>query len=531
MSPARAVVLVILLAGGGRVAVSARIDPSIGRVSGTVRTSQDGTYLAGALVTLRDPVSQTEARSTYSDGRGSFVLDEIPPGRFELVATKPGFLRGVYGSTRTGIPGVPVVIKETARLEGLNIDLARAGSIAGAVKTIDAYRRIGGAIALALQRDRIRADGIEVAAETRVDDRGHFEVGGLPPGEYTIAVTPGPHERLATGDIADGTTLLGGGRDLRSVKWLTLRPTENLTGVEVWLPETSHSKLLLRIVGGETPSNSGTLTVEPLLDILPNLNRTRRTFRGGQVSTAAPPGRYLITAVQESGVTSRVGSGVVEVYPGHDAELSIVLGPAAAIQGTIRHGENALTQGRVTVAELASGRFFTTALDSTGRFNLRNLPVGSYKLMLASERPFGRLWRIIDVSIDGRRVDGSAVYLGTARLAAVEISITEVSGTFVGSIESRNTPAVGLFMHLLNTSNPSPMPAYVARTATDGSFVVTGIEPGTYRLVVTTEYSASFPREVEPGALTDRAWILEFKEGTVLERKFAVRVSGYSLER
>jgi Carboxypeptidase regulatory-like domain len=64
--------------------------PSTSVLSGTV-TDTDEAIISGAQITLQDTESRGAARTTQSDGTGAFSFFALPPGRYLVKITAPGF--------------------------------------------------------------------------------------------------------------------------------------------------------------------------------------------------------------------------------------------------------------------------------------------------------------------------------------------------------------------------------------------------------------------------------------------------------
>src|SRR5579883_774032 len=69
-----------------------------GRVNGTV-TDSAGKVVPAVAVTLRNLDEGAERRTT-SSGAGTFVIPSLPPGRYSLVASAPGFQQYVVPEFR-----------------------------------------------------------------------------------------------------------------------------------------------------------------------------------------------------------------------------------------------------------------------------------------------------------------------------------------------------------------------------------------------------------------------------------------------
>jgi hypothetical protein len=82
----------------GRVALQpaqdTRSSPN-GRVVATVTTLEGTVSLPGAQVDLREQPGNTVLATTLSDGAGQVAFPDVPPGRYTLVAVRPGFVDSI----------------------------------------------------------------------------------------------------------------------------------------------------------------------------------------------------------------------------------------------------------------------------------------------------------------------------------------------------------------------------------------------------------------------------------------------------
>src|SRR4051812_8284249 len=53
-----------------------------------------------------------EAKSISTTADGLFEFKDLPPGRYTIAASKPGYIRLQYGQKRPGEPGRPVQLAE-----------------------------------------------------------------------------------------------------------------------------------------------------------------------------------------------------------------------------------------------------------------------------------------------------------------------------------------------------------------------------------------------------------------------------------
>ena len=142
-------------------------------ITGRVVADDSGDPVANARVVLNLSGSQDRVVAV-SERDGRFVLP-VPPGRHNIVATKPRFARG----QATAVAGT----------EGVEIRLRRGAAISGRI--IDEFGDPVVAAAVFVETGRSAA----VVATTRTDDRGEYRIGGLSAGTFSVSVmTVGPPE-------------------------------------------------------------------------------------------------------------------------------------------------------------------------------------------------------------------------------------------------------------------------------------------------------------------------------------------------
>jgi len=119
-----------------------------GGVKGKVRTAK-GEGIAAATITAKQ--QGEDVKSTTSDEKGNFVLENLKAGTYNLVFTKNGFSSGVLNN-------VEVKKKKTSDLGGrlvLTVDQGTQVIIKGSVFAADG-RSVGGA---EIKIERITSDG------------------------------------------------------------------------------------------------------------------------------------------------------------------------------------------------------------------------------------------------------------------------------------------------------------------------------------------------------------------------------------
>ena len=125
-----------------------------------------------------------EGRTASTNGLGKFEIRELPAGRFNLTASRAGYLPMAFGQSRIGEPGRPIELTDTQILENSDIVLPHTALISGHILD-EAEEPLAGANVLTLQVNG-RRRLTPVRGNAISDDAGQFRLSGLEPGEYYI---------------------------------------------------------------------------------------------------------------------------------------------------------------------------------------------------------------------------------------------------------------------------------------------------------------------------------------------------------
>jgi len=420
-----------------------------------------------------------------TDNDGRVVFRNLEAGNYLLTALRPGYVRTFYGSPLPGRgPGVAVTVLDGQRVTGVRIRMVRGSVITGVVRnatgrpapnqTVRAIpvRSAGGerrAISLELEGSMTTNAAANSGAMGVVttDDRGVYRIFGLAPGDYLVSVPV----------FAFGT------QDMRQVTAAELAWADKVVGAA-----------------------AGPTGAAPAMSPAPP----------GAPTVAYSPVYYPGTAVAAE--ASVISIGPAEERAGIDFSLQLV--PTARVRGRVID-----TDGRPQAGLAVSLRparpdgldLFSSLLNGTGRtnadgtFSVDSVKPGVYTLSVkatpkGAEAPSAAgqaeaarqaitaamgggggftHWASEDVSVQGRDVtditltlrpgmtiSGKIVYEATTKTAPADLSrsglalINAPIGTGLNDLASSITG-----------TGTTP-----AKVEADGSFVISGIAPGRYRL-------------------------------------------------
>lgn len=156
--------------------------------------------IRGRVVTLDGgkPLRRVQIRVVGSEGRnprllitdqqGIYEVKGLPAGRYQLTASKSGYVTLGYGQRRPFDASKPVELTDGQTIEKIDFQLPRGGAITGRVT--DEFGEPVADVNVSVLRYR-RSSGhrrlSSVGRSATTDDLGHYRLYGLEPGEYYLA--------------------------------------------------------------------------------------------------------------------------------------------------------------------------------------------------------------------------------------------------------------------------------------------------------------------------------------------------------
>jgi hypothetical protein len=407
------------------------------------------------------------SRLASTDGDGRFEFRDLPAGRWELSASKAGFVTLRFGQRRPFEAGQPVEVRDGQVAERTNIALPRGGAITGRV-----FDEFGDAIAGArLQVLRYQmVQGTRRLMPTGIadqsDDTGAFRLFGLTPGDYYVSATvralpvddPGveaagyaPTYYPGTGNVAEAQRVtIGIAQELANVSFALLpvrtvrvsgRAVNSMGeplsgGIARLTPADATSDTPMMFGGGGNVRQDGTFT---LTNIAPGSYTltvaTRRPGRrGGRGAETEGTSEDEIAVIPLTVGTEDVGG--VQVATSKGATLS---GTVVAAQGS---GIALPTSGiQVTAQAIPLGRGFgfgSARVESNGAFTLGGL-LGPRVIGVTG---LPQNWMLQSITVNGDDVaDRIVEFTGNQELRGARVTVTDRVTEVNGSVTDGNQPA------------------------------------------------------------------------------------------
>ena len=142
----------------------------------------------GATVELRKEGGNTALYGALTGVDGKFAFPSVAAGRYQLVATSPGYVPAEYGQKRMKGAGLPLVVTAGQAMPNLRMEMVPTGAISGRVT--DPY---GQPIAIAdvFVLKSSYQEGQRILTQflsAKTDERGEFRLFWLTPGTYYLNV-------------------------------------------------------------------------------------------------------------------------------------------------------------------------------------------------------------------------------------------------------------------------------------------------------------------------------------------------------
>jgi hypothetical protein len=201
----------------------------------------------GASVELRKEGGTSALYGALTGVDGKFAFPSVSPGRYQLVATSPGYVSAEYGQKRMKGAGLPLVVTAGQAMPGLRIEMVPTGAISGRVT--DPY---GQPIAIAdvFVLKSSYQEGQRILTQVlsaKTDERGEFRLFWLTPGTYYLNVvvpdTPNQADVIMNAEnINPPNSLIGVRNILRDVlsRPIGSGAAENESHVPVYYPSTTN---------------------------------------------------------------------------------------------------------------------------------------------------------------------------------------------------------------------------------------------------------------------------------------------------
>lgn len=372
-----------------------------GGVSGVV-TAVGGGPLEGIEVCAREQSTFIPHCAT-TDSAGEYEIEELSAGKYRVKFEGGDNYVDRWFEDAANEFEAEVLSISSKLTEGVNAELPPAGRIEGTVT--DAVTHLGVEDVFVCPT----REGSFIALECeQTDAGGHYRLGGLPPGSYTVSFSAGPDpaSRDYLGEVYKDSLDVGGATPV------AVSGGAATTGIDAALEKGA------RITGTVTDESG-----EPVsgVTICAELPKPRRNFgpcgSSGEDGTytiyRVPSGKYRVgffpgptgnylSQYYDDQPTRKLAGTIEASAPGTVPNIDAVMHPGGQIEGTVSDEETAAPIANAYACAIEIGseggkRCDPTATDGT--YAIGALPTGNYEVIFKGSNGYGsERWN--DLSID-----------------------------------------------------------------------------------------------------------------------------------
>jgi|GEM_PF-2330492 len=207
--------------------------------------------------------------SATTDASGSFVLSNLAPGNYGVVAQRNGY----YVSSRIGFPitvAIVIATVQSGQTERVLLRLAPSAAIGGKVTdrdgkpVADAQLELYGPVSREIGIPTLRSVTTGSIGPKRSNDRGEYRLYEIPPGDYYVVATPArvpivaplfPANSTSSSAQVSVATYYPSNVDTTSAILIHLKGGEDISGIDIRLAESRTGRVTGKVTSNMPPSS------------------------------------------------------------------------------------------------------------------------------------------------------------------------------------------------------------------------------------------------------------------------------------
>lgn len=433
------------------------------------------------------------AKTVVSDDQGRFAFSSLAAGRFDLVASRTGYVNAAFGERHPYGSGTPIRLAAGQQVNDLRVRLSRGAVVSGTIadETGTAVPSSAGVWTRAL----VDGEWAErQVASGQTDANGAYRIGGLAPGTYAIRAYRSDTVNVT---VAEGEQRTGVNLRLERAQVV---PTSAISGTV----RLENGRTMQGVNVDVNRSNPPVLPYAPL-----NLRAPRVDATGHFTVDQVPAGEYVLVA--HGADFSVAAPGAQRSFLAYWAETSITvdghtptvvtltLEPGVNITGTlVWKGANPpdVVASRIYVDLVPAGPKWaasrrapgnhTDQLLGDGRFTMTGVPWGRYSLRVMGPANALDRWTLESAMLGDRDVlDVPFDVTRGQDVSGFVLTMTDRAAVLSGSVHDRagratSDPTVIVFPADQRLWPTSTRRICAARPDTSGDFVVPDLPAGEY---------------------------------------------------
>jgi hypothetical protein len=495
--------------------------PGTGVISGSVVEASNNDPVRKAIVTLTWQGVPRSWATSRTDSSGQFRFEGLPPGKYDLRATKAEAGTAIYGAASVRELGELITLEDGEIRAGVKLRFLHSATISGRV--LDPHGDPATEIAvtlLSLGRNLGERALVRYRA-TQSNDRGEYRLDGVAPGQYYLHAEQHP---MLGGAEPLSPQFLGGARESKEATVFTIHGGENLDGTDFHMISEAPVQIHGRITGvPDTWRDRKDIEVTEW-----TAGEYVENYTGFPQTTKPPdyafsfdlrPGRYGFDAeVEIEGKRWTASQFVDTSHP--PVEIALALAPPLDVKGKLQvegPAAPAVSSFNVRLTRRGFGPLIAANPVADGTFTLPRVPPGEWTLNINPLPPgaFLKTARLSDQDIRFARVEIAA---GAEDVMNIVISMN--SAQVHGEVDAGAGDSKRAGILIVPTGQYSTLTRFYYDVAADdsGKFELKDIAPGKYKIFALEKLSAAAFKTPEAASQLDPlGQEIELAEGARLE--------------
>ncbi|HLK64397.1 MAG TPA: carboxypeptidase-like regulatory domain-containing protein [Bryobacteraceae bacterium] len=496
-----AAVWLAFCAAAGAQTPSAPPNQQPASISGVVRDSVTGAPILRAHVTLRPNfdslVTTPDTYGAMTDAEGKFSITSVAPATYTVMAERIGF--------STAPMMRPMKLNPGDKKDDLKVELIPNGAIIGHVLDSQGEPVEGASLT-------VEGGGMSGGYGITTDEKGQFRIGGLRAGKYRVrAKSPNlpiqPEIRTdGTAEVHYASTYYPSSLTARGATSVTVTPGSEVSDIDVRLLRVP----LVRVSGTVTgyPKSAENVTISATRPGGGENNSAQLKPDGSFELWRLDPGHYTVVARQFSnGQNLQTAPVEIEVAGSNIDHVDLRVVMPFEVSGVVQfEDEQAKPQpppqqtqtaqggrqgqprpapsARVSLIEVNGlnmqifGRQQPATVGADGSFTFPQLVAGRYRVELSWNNAYVKSVQLGSVQMEGRILDLLNGSGGAPVTVVASSAVAELSGV----VRNGDDPAPAMRVQLI--ADPSDGRPYYGLTKADGTYGISGIPPGKYKIAI-----------------------------------------------
>ncbi len=480
-----------------------------------------------------------------TDAEGKFLFESVSPGQYRLSAEKAGFVREGAGGM-AGIGGGPMGGRAMASLGiGSTYKVSEGGSTSGVIlklmpqgiasgKILDEDGEPFGQVRVTISEwnHAVSPARFQPVGSAETDELGNFRISNLAPGRYYLSAekSGGLSNGRARGAMRQATrsapivageetyayarTYYPGVEELEQAQRIDIQAGQEMSGISLTLRKR-RVYVVSGTLAGVNPESRYMVQLAKSGGTAANLAEMMMGGGGMGLMGRVQDGRFAVTNVLPGSYSIRVtevadrrlrlvARGEVAVSNADVMNAAVAGVSPASIQGRISiEGQNEVTQNlqtlRVEYRSLDGGFGFggqNMQIGPDGSFRLNDLSPERYGLTLAAER---LNMFVKSMTVNGQDIRTSGLDLRNGGVGQVSIVLSPKVASLNGRVQLAEGAEPGAILAFQQPYDPKGFGAKVLRASvqTDGSFTLSNLAPGAYKLFAVEEVNSKLMNDPE----------------------------------